>query len=111
MTIRNKSKLWSTDPDPEISRAMVDPWAALAAAVILAALADYTNPDPIKALDAFAWLVYGDGSDYLAGLELEETGGILKGLRRVRINAIKDKISRHNLQHNKRHVRAGAGSV
>jgi len=45
----------------------VNPWLALGAGIARQAVKDFCDPDPIKALDAFCWLLC-DGSHWMGAM-------------------------------------------
>lgn len=64
-----KKTVWEDiSPDPIPSLGVLDPYARLAAGVLVQAIQDLEKRDPIKSLDAFCWLV-DDGLILLQVLE------------------------------------------
>lgn len=59
-------------------------YRTLAAAIVLQAVTDLSDKDPIKSLDAFMWLIYGGADIYLEPLDIG--GGALGLLRMVQKN-------------------------
>lgn len=73
MAYRQDGYEWGNAPEPETSPASRDPVVNLAACVARQALRDLTGRDPVMALDAFMWFVYGPGRLFLEaiGFDLE----------------------------------------
>jgi hypothetical protein len=85
--------------DSRPSRACLDPWLALTAAILKQACADLKSPDPVQSLDALAWWMsdtaqtYVDALDWNIELErhfdrlIEVTNAKKTGLRPARFAA------------------------
>ncbi len=55
--------------DPRASIGWINPHARLAGAVVIRALQDLRGDDPLNALDAWIWLVLGDGPIFLEAIQ------------------------------------------
>lgn len=62
---------------PQPLKTTTDPLLELAAAVVLQAVRDLHDADPITALDALGWFVFGDGPAWLEALEMPDDPDII----------------------------------
>lgn len=79
--------------DPYPSQETSDPLLRLAAGVVLQAGQDLRAGDPVRALDAMAWILSGDISMFLDVLGIHAAPGELLGVLAERRRAIRcDKV-------------------